>query len=97
MRCQSTIREIQAFTATATRDVRDEWKKSEAECRAKENELSAFILELRALVESNKKLLRIARATALSKREQLEKAGRNLRLIQGSYGSASPPAWTTLS
>jgi hypothetical protein len=97
LRCQSAIKEIQSFTASATRQVRDEWSRSKADCAAKENELRALILELTELVESNRKQLLAAKATAFSRREQLEKAGHNLKRIQRSYGSAQPPAWTRLS
>ena len=97
LRCQSAIKEIQSFTASATRQVRDEWSRSNADTAAKENKLRATILELKELAESNNKQLQAARAMALSRREQLEQVGRNLRRIQGSYGSAKPPAWTRLS
>ncbi|HTV41924.1 MAG TPA: hypothetical protein VMF08_15180 [Candidatus Sulfotelmatobacter sp.] len=95
--CQSAIKDIQSFTASATRQVRAEWSRSKADCAVRENELRALILELKELVESNQKQLQLARAAALSRREQLEKVGQNLRRIQGAYGSAIPPAWTRLS
>lgn len=97
LRCQSAIQEIQSFTASATRQVREEWRQSNVDFAAKENELRALILELRDLAESNTRQLQTARAAAICRREQLERAGRNLRRIQGSYASAKPPAWTTFS
>lgn len=95
--CQSAIRDIQKFTSVAILEARDEWKRCNADCQAKENELRVIILEVKELVEANKKLLQAARAKALSKREHLERAGRNLRRIQGSYGAAHLPAWTSFS
>ena len=97
LRCQGAIKEIQSFTTSATRQVRDEWSRSNADTATKEHELRAIILELKELAESNKKQLQAARATALSRREQLEQVGRNLRRIQVSYGSAQPRVWTRLS
>jgi len=87
LECQDAIRNLQPFITTATRQVRDEWKHSHAGT-ARESELRAIIMEVKALVESNKRLLQAARAAALNKREQLEQSGRNLRRIQRSYGSA---------
>lgn len=88
LECQSAIAKLQPFIDTVTKKARDEWKRSPADRPAKETKLRAIILELKALLESNKKLLQVARAVAARKREELERAGRNLRRIQSSYGSA---------
>jgi hypothetical protein len=90
--CQSAIGKLQPFITAVTQQLRDEWKRSPADRPAKEAKLRATIMELKTLVESNKELLRSARAVALSERQQLEQVGRNLRRIQSSYGSARRPA-----
>jgi hypothetical protein len=87
LECQGAIRKLQPFITTATPKVRNEWKRSQVNHEAKETKLRETISELEELLESNKKLLQSARAVALSKRDQLERAGRNLRRIQDSYGS----------
>jgi uncharacterized protein YhaN len=92
LECQGAIRKLQPFITTVTQEARNEWKRSHVDRAAKETELRGVIFELEELAESNKKLLQAARAVALSKREQLERAGRNLRRIQSSYGSAQRPA-----
>jgi hypothetical protein len=97
LECQSAIGKLQPFIATVTQKVRDEWKRSPGDRAEKENELRAIILELKAMVESNKKLLQEARGTALDKCAQFERVGRNLKRIQNSYGSSRQPAWTSLS
>lgn len=95
--CQNAIKKLQLFIATVTQQVRDEWKRSQVDRTATEIELRAMILDLMALLESNKKSLQAAREAALSKREELEMAGRNLKRIQNSYGPAQQPVWMFLS
>jgi hypothetical protein len=87
LQCQSAITKLRPLIDTVTQQARDEWKRSPARRATKESELNAMILEVKSLVESNKKLLQDARTDALSKREQLGRAGRNLKRIQNSYGS----------
>jgi hypothetical protein len=97
LECQSAIGKLQPFISTVTQKARDEWKRSPVDRAEKENKLRAIILELKALVESNKKLLQEARVMALNKREQFGRVGRNLKRIQSSYGSSRKPAWTSFS
>lgn len=92
LECQSAIGKLQPSITNATRQARNEWNHSSVDRAAKETKLRTTILELKALVESNKRLLQKCRAVALSKREQLERAGRNLQRIQSSYGTARPGA-----
>ncbi|HEY1789939.1 MAG TPA: hypothetical protein VGJ73_17470 [Verrucomicrobiae bacterium] len=92
LECQDAIKKLQPFITTVTPEVRKGWKQSPIDRTAKETELRAMILELEELVESNKKLLQAAQAVALDKREQLGQAGRNLKRLQSSYGSARRPA-----
>ncbi|HEX3624949.1 MAG TPA: hypothetical protein VH280_05910 [Verrucomicrobiae bacterium] len=95
--CQNAIKKLQPSITAITQQVRDQWKRSQVDHTAKENQLRTTILELMALLESNKKLLQAARAVAISKREELEITGRRLKRIQGSYSLAQPSAWTSLS
>ena len=95
--CQQITRKIQTFIPNLTLRARNEWKERESDCVAKENELRAVILELMKLLDSNKKLLSSARKTALSRREKLEQAGRNLKRLEASYVLERSSAWTSFS
>lgn len=95
--CQSIVRKIQSDMAGLYQQARDEWRRSNVDCAMKEKELHAIVLELKDLVESNKKLLQTVRAAALSRREKLEQAGWNLKRLQNSYSSMCPPVWTSFS
>lgn len=97
LECQGITRKIQSFIPGLTLQARHEWKAQKLDSVAKEDELRAVILELMKLLESNKKLLSSARATALFKREKLEQAGRNLKRLHGSYVMQRPAAWTSFS
>jgi hypothetical protein len=97
LQCQSLARGIRASIKNLHRQAREEWQRSNVDCATKEKELRAVVSELKDLVESNQKLLRAARTMALAKRREIDQAGRNLKRLQGSYVSASPPAWTSVS
>jgi hypothetical protein len=95
--CQSRVQRVQPLISNLTEKARNEWKQQKADGRAKEERLRAVISELIGLLESNQKLLRDCRATALSKRGELEQAGRNLKRLQNSYNLTRSSAWTSFS
>jgi hypothetical protein len=97
LECQRVIRGIQPNISKLTREARNEWKQPKADSAAKEEKLRAIILELKGLLESNQKLLQACRSRALSEREKLEQAGRNLKRLQNSYVSARSPMWASFS
>jgi hypothetical protein len=97
LECQQITRKIQTFIPNLTLEARNEWKEQKLDSEVKEKELRAVILELMKLLESNKELLCSARTTALSRREKLEEAGRNLKRLQNSYVLGHPSAWTSFS
>jgi len=97
LECQCLIRKIQPFIPTLTRNARNEWKQHNLNAAEKENELRRVIMELMALLESNRSLLQAARTKAISERYKLERAGRNLKRLESSYVLARPPAWTSFS
>ncbi len=82
---------------TAAREVRSEWKRQKANCEEKEKQLRAVISPLMEVLESNRELIRAARTTALSQREQIEQSGRNLKRLQNSYVLSRSSSWTSLS
>jgi hypothetical protein len=97
LECQNVIQKLQPSIPGLHEKVDAEWKRSKADRTEKKNELRTLILELKELLESNQKLLRAARATALFKREQLGEAGRNLKRLQNSYVLPHPALWTSFS
>lgn len=97
LECQSLVRQIQPSIAGLRQQAQDEWRRTKADGAAKEKELRAMVLELKDLLESNKKLLQAARLTSLARRQKLEQAGRNLKRLRNSYACARPPAWTSFS
>lgn len=96
LECQKVTRGIQPSITKLTREARNEWKQT-ADSTIKEQRLGAVISELAKLLESNRKLLRTARATALCKRDMLEQAGRNLKRLHNSYAPARSAAWISFS
>jgi hypothetical protein len=97
LKCQSIIRQIQPSITSLRQQAQDEWRRTNVDGAAKEQELRAMVLELKDLLESNQKLLQAARLTALDKRQKLEQAGRNLKRLRDSYASTHPPAWISFS
>ena len=95
--CQKIIQKRQPFISNLTREARGEWRQQKTNGAAKEKELNGVISELMKLLESNKQLLQVMRAAALSKREALEQAGRNLKRVQNSYILARSSTWTSFS
>ncbi|HUA68235.1 MAG TPA: hypothetical protein VMA13_06780 [Candidatus Saccharimonadales bacterium] len=88
LECQSITRKLQSAIPHLARQARDEWRQQKLDIPVKEQELRAFILELMQLLESNKKLLSAARAAAISRRDKLQQAGRNLKRLESSYLTA---------
>lgn len=97
LECQNVVRGILPSLVNLQQEARNEWKRSKVDSAQKEKKLHAVILELKTLLESNKKLLQVARSTAFVEREKIDRAGRNLKLLQNSYVSPRPCAWTSFS
>jgi hypothetical protein len=97
LECQEVIKKIQPLVTQLTLAAREEWKKSGADCAAKEKIIHATVWELIELGRRNQMLLQAARAAAQAKREELEQASRNLKRLQASYVSARPAEWTSFS
>ena len=97
LECQRVIQGIQPLISNLTREARQEWRQQKADSEVKEEKLRAVISELAGLVESNQKMLHACRAGALSQREKIEEAGRNLKRLQNSYVLARSSAWTSFS
>jgi hypothetical protein len=97
LECQRVSRGIQPLISNLTREARKEWRLQKSNGEVKEAKLRTVISELFGLLESNQKLLQTCQARALSKREELERAGRNLKRLQRSYVLARSSAWTSFS
>ncbi len=97
LECQAVIQKLQPVITRLTREARAEWKKSGADIATREKKINRVVLELIALVESNKSMLQAARKAAESERKQLEQASQNLKRLQKSYVMGRPAAWTSVS
>jgi hypothetical protein len=95
--CQAVTQKLQPQITRLTRKARSEWKDSGVDLSAKEKEIRRVLLELIAMVESNKSMLKAAREAAKSERRQLERASQNLKRLQQSYVVGRPAAWTSFS
>ena len=97
LECQRVSQGIQPLISNLTREARKEWRRQKADGDVKEERLREVISEVAGLLESNQKLLLSCRTRALSKREELERAGRNLKRLQSSYVLARSSAWNSFS
>ena len=96
LECQARTRTMQPVITKLTQAARNEWKQG-ADCAQMESRLGSIISELKTILESNQKLLRTARSTALCKRDMLGQAERNLKRLQNSYVVTPRSAWTSMS
>jgi uncharacterized protein YoxC len=101
LKCQAVVQKIQSSLAPLRRQAREEWRRANVDCVAKEKELQTVVVELKDLVASNHQLLVAARtrarAEAISRRQKLVQTALNLKRLQHSYASACSPAWTSFS
>ena len=95
--CQKRLASLQPIIIRLTADAREEWKKSNADKIAKQNELRAIISGLVELELQNSTLLAAAKDVAQTQLAQLELARTNLKRIQRSYGPIRPAVWNSLS
>ncbi|HXB58385.1 MAG TPA: hypothetical protein VNU95_02415 [Candidatus Acidoferrales bacterium] len=96
-KCQRAVKGIQPRISNLAREARSEWKQQKTNGEGKKAKLRAVISELMGLLESNQKLLHTCREKALSKREELEEAGRNLKRLQSSYVLKRSSMWSSFS
>jgi hypothetical protein len=86
--CQLAIQDFQSLISRLTAEARGEWERAGINCAEKERHIQVFIHELIQLTRQNQTTLQRAKETACAQVEQLGEAGRNLKRLQRSYGSA---------
>jgi len=94
--CQKTIEQLQEQISQVSPAARREWAAS-GNRTAREESLKATIEELIRLEQRNQTLLGAMRAAMSEKLDQLDRAGRNLKKIQRSYGAVRPAVWNSFS
>lgn len=97
LECQCRTKKIHRFVSNLARKKRDDRKEQEGLAPPTQKQIHDLARELVALLESNSRLLQMAKEAALVEREKLAQSGRNLKRLQNSYASGAPPAWTSVS
>jgi hypothetical protein len=90
--CHLAIKDFQAHIAGLTQAARAEWQHAGCNPQEKEQNLKVFASELIELTRNNQSLLQATLRNARKQLDQLGEAGRNLKLLQRSYGLV--PAWS---
>ena len=97
LECQQAVKNLQLQISQFTADARSDWKNAGTDCAAGEDRLRDVIAELMELGQHNQRLLQSARTAAVTRREQVAQAARNLKNLQFSYVMARPAAWNSFS
>jgi hypothetical protein len=87
--CHQAIKDYQAVVGRLTRETRDEWRRNGCNLAEKERNLKIIVSGLVDLTRQNQALLQAARTRTRAQLNQLNEAGRNLKLLRSSYGCAS--------
>jgi hypothetical protein len=90
--CHLAIKDFQAHITNLTQEVRAEWQRAGLNPVEKEQNLKILASELIELTRQNQSLLQTSLRNARKQLNQLGEAGRNLKLLQRSYGLV--PAWS---
>jgi hypothetical protein len=93
--CHLAIKDFQAHITGLTPEVRAEWQRTGCNAAEKEKNLKVFASELIELTRTNQSLLQATLRNARKQLDHLGEAGRNLKLLQRSYGLV--PAWSRAS
>jgi len=94
--CQTSLRQLQKRISKLSIAARTEWANAHVNPAVREQMLNATVRELIQIEQRNQILLVAAQAAARVKMEQLNEAGRNLKLIRRSYGIHRAAAWTSV-
>lgn len=95
--CQSALRELQTRIMRLTGQARSEWLQLGMDVGDREKAFRAVISELIAIERHNSSLLGVMQEAARVQRNDLERAGTNLKRIQRSYAPARAAAWSSFS
>ena len=89
----SPSRIFKPHIAELTREARAEWQRTGCNLAEKEQNLQVFVAELIELTRQNQSLLQSTLRAARKQLDELGEAGKNLKLLQRSYGFV-PTAWS---
>ena len=95
--CQKALQHLQTQITWLSPAASDERAKLGHDGIVREKTLNATVQELIQQERSNQTLLDAVQAVARTKLEELNRAGRNLKQIQRSYGLNRPAAWSSFS
>jgi hypothetical protein len=84
--CHLAIKDFQMHIAGLTQAARAEWQRTGCELAEKERNLRVFTSELIELTRQNQSRLQTTLAATRKQLNQLGEAGKNLKLLQRSYG-----------
>ncbi len=93
--CQFAIKDYQSVISRLTVEARNEWEHAGLDCAARENHIQVFIHDLIETTRQNQALLQAAKNLAGEQLAGLGEAGRNLKLLQRSYGTTHVAGLTT--
>lgn len=93
--CHLAIKDFQTHIGGLTQAARAEWQRVGCNLAEKEQTLRVFTSELIELTQQNKNLLQATLAATRKQLNQLGDAGKNLKLLQRSYGLV--PVWSRAS
>jgi hypothetical protein len=91
--CHLAIKDFQVHVTGLTQEARAEWQRTGCNLAQKEAQLQVVVTELIDLTRQNQSLLQSTRLAARRQLDQLGTAGKNLKLLQRSYGFV-PTAWS---
>ena len=86
--CHFAIHDYQTHVANLTLQAQAEWQRAGCNVEEKTRTLQVLIAELVELTRRNHALLQQTLATAQQQLDDLGEAGKNLKLLQRSYGAA---------
>jgi hypothetical protein len=84
--CHLAIKDFQSHIVRLTQEARAEWQRAGCNLAEKEQNLRVFTSELIELTRQNQGLLQTTLAATRKQLNELGEAGKNLKLLQRSYG-----------
>lgn len=86
--CHQAIRDFQTMVGGLTLEARGEWRRAGCDLAEKERNVHVLVAQLIDLTRDNQSLLQSTMETARHRLDGLGEAGKNLKQLQRTYGSA---------
>jgi hypothetical protein len=87
--CQLAIKDFQTLISRLTIEARHEWESTGGDWPERERRIRIFIGELIELTRHNQAALQRAKDEATARINHLNDSGRNLKMLQRSYGGTA--------